>query len=92
MQKIPCKCGNYIDVPAARLELINQLSVSMIVWAHGEPTQCVACGNVIVGIIPNIPVEHIKLTFQEIPKGMGGLPADAKLQQQKSRIIDPFGR
>ena len=90
MEQIPCNnCGGKIDVPSPRLELVNQYTVSMIVWAHGEPVACANCGAVVVGLIPEIPINHMKMSYTPLPPE--SMPKGMKVQQQqKSRIIIPF--
>lgn len=85
MQKIPCRnCpGVELEVADPRLELINQMSVSMIIWAHPDQVSCPQCGDMFIGHIPMIPLENIKMGFLQI--GSDGI---AKVVE-KSRILIP---
>lgn len=93
MAIVQCKgCGNNVDLPDPRAELINQLTVSMIVWSHGEPILCPTCGMGFIGQIAGIPMEHLRCVYSAVPKEQ--LPDNVKPQRaaQQSRIISPFGR
>jgi hypothetical protein len=88
-QKIPCQCGNEVEVLEPRLELINQLTVSMIIWAHPEQTACDRCGMAFIPLIAGIPMEHMKCTFKQVP--VESLPPGMPVKrEQQSRIINPF--
>lgn len=86
--KVPCQCGSYIEVPAPRLELINQYSVSMICWAHGEPTACANCGAMVIGVIPELNPGGIKLSYMPLPSD--SRPINVAVKKEPSRIIKPY--
>jgi rRNA maturation protein Nop10 len=89
--EIPCKeCGGNIEVSAPRLELINQFSVSMIVWAHPDAPTCAKCGATVVGAIPEMNAENFKLVYMPLPAE--SRPANIGVAKPKSNIILPFGR
>jgi hypothetical protein len=83
----PCPCGAKIPIPDPRLELVNQYTVSMVVWAHGEPIACDACGAMIIGVIPELPVGHIKMAYRALPPEAIQAPG---VEKKRSRIINPF--
>jgi len=84
-QEIPCKCGAKIAVPDPRVEIINNLTVSMIVWAHSTAAQCPTCQTVYVGFLPPVPPGLIKMGYTQLDN-----PPPNSVVPEKSRIINPF--
>jgi hypothetical protein len=87
-QTMPCnKCGTPINLEAPRLELINQLTISAIVWAHPDVVTCQQCGLVYVGIMPELQYNAIKLSYVPMPDGP---PKGVAVKKEPTRIINPF--
>jgi hypothetical protein len=88
MAKVKCDCGNEVELQDPRLELVNQLTVSMIVWAHPEQVVCDRCDTAFVPLIAGIPMEHMRTTYKQMPQA--ALPAGMPVKKEQSRIYNPF--
>jgi hypothetical protein len=83
-QLVPCKCGTKISVPDPKIELINQLTVSMIVWAHSQAIQCPTCNTIYVGFLPPVTPGSVKMGYTPLES------PPPNLIQEQPRIINPF--
>lgn len=91
MTKVKCDCGNEVELDEPRLELVNQLTISAIVWAHPEQTACDRCGMAFVPMFNGIPIDGMKCSYRQVSASElpSGMPVKKK---EQSRIISPFGR
>lgn len=61
-----CKAPILADPP--KLELVNSASVSMIVWAKGEPQICKFCLKRFVGVIAQFDPRGMGMTYVPMPE------------------------